>query len=161
MNHPAKRLIVLLHAIEDGMMVCMLTSMILLAVGQIALRNLFDTSISWGDPLLRVMVLWIALLGAMAATRANNHIKIDLLSRFLPHHLTRWIRRLTHTFTALICGIIGWHAGRFVQFEREDAVILFSDIPAWTCELIIPVAFAIMAFRFLLQAITPPDESIQ
>jgi len=161
MNHLAKRFVMLLHALEDGMMVFMLTSMILLAVGQIALRNLFDTSISWGDPLLRVMVLWVALLGAMAATRANNHIKIDLFSRFLPRHLTRWVRRVTHTFTALICSIISWHAGRFVLFEKEDAVILFSDIPAWTCELIIPLAFAIMALRFLLQAIAPPDESIQ
>jgi len=139
-------------------MVSMLTTMILLAVGQIALRNLFDTSVSWGDPLLRVMVLWIALLGAMAATRANNHIKIDLLSRFLSD---RWIRRsnrLTHAFAAVICGIISWHASRFVLFEMEDGITLFSDIPAWICELIIPIAFALMALRLALQALDPPEQ---
>ncbi len=161
MTHWAKRLIAILHAIEDGMMVGVLTTMIFLAVGQTVLRNFFETSLSWGDPLLRVMVLWVALLGAMAATRANNHIKIDLVSRFLSVKLTRWSYRLTNTFAAAISALISWHAGRFVLFEKEDGFILFSNIPAWLCELIIPIAFAVMALRFTLQTIHPPAVSRQ
>jgi TRAP-type C4-dicarboxylate transport system permease small subunit len=38
---------------------------------------------------------------------------------------------------------------RFVLFEREDQAIAFASVPAWMCELIIPVAFGIMALRFL------------
>lgn len=144
-----------LHTIEDGLMLSILTSMIFLAVGQIALRNFFETSLIWGDPLLRIMVLWTALLGAMAATRTNNHIRIDLLSRFLPTHYIRWTNRLTNLFAAIICGLIAWHAGRFVLFEMEDGIILFSNIPAWTGELIIPIAFTVMALRFFLQIINP------
>ncbi len=157
MTHWAKRLIALLHTIEDGMIVSMLTAMTLLAVGQIVLRNFFETSISWGDPLIRVMVLWVALLGAMAATRADNHIKIDLFSRFLAPHWLRWSNRLTHSFAAGICATLSWHAGRFVLFEKEDAFILFSSVPAWLCELIIPIGFAVMALRFALLCILPPE----
>jgi len=157
MKYWVKRSIQVLHTIEDGMMVGILTSMIILATGQIVLRNLFDTSLSWGDPLIRVMVLWTALFGAMTATRLNNHIKIDLLSRFLSQRLIRWSNRITNGFAAAISGLIAWHAGRFVLFEKEDATILFAQIPAWVCELIIPIAFAIMALRLALQIIHPEE----
>ena len=150
-----KRAIRILHTVEDSLLVTILTAMILLAVSQIALRNLFDTSLSWGDPLLRIMVLWTALLGAMAATRMNNHIRIDLLSRFIPENLYRWVTRFTNLFAASICTIIAWHAYRFVMFEREDGIILFATVPAWVCELIIPIAFATMAIRFAIQTLIP------
>jgi TRAP-type C4-dicarboxylate transport system permease small subunit len=54
---------------EDGLMAILLSATILLAASQILLRNLFDSGIIWADPTLRIMVLWLALLGAIAATR--------------------------------------------------------------------------------------------
>ena len=56
--------------VENGLLVLLLTGMILLAMLQIVLRNGWDTGLSWADPTLRVAVLWVTLLGAMAATRA-------------------------------------------------------------------------------------------
>jgi TRAP-type C4-dicarboxylate transport system permease small subunit len=58
--------------------------MISLAFAQIVLRNGFDGGIVWADSLLRIMVLWIALIGAVVASRDQRHINIDLISRFLP-----------------------------------------------------------------------------
>ncbi|TNF86538.1 MAG: TRAP transporter small permease subunit, partial [Gammaproteobacteria bacterium] len=71
-----------LHRAEDALLVILLTAMIVLACTQILLRNFFDSGIVWIDPLLRVMVLWIGLVGATVATRHNKHIRIDLLSRY-------------------------------------------------------------------------------
>ena len=59
----------MLAAVEDGILVSLLAAMIGLAGTQIVLRNLWDTSIGWGDPLLRVTVMRVGLLGAMAANR--------------------------------------------------------------------------------------------
>ena len=52
------------HA-EDAVLVLILGSMILLATGQIIGRNLFDTAFFAGDELLRLMVLWLTLAGAV------------------------------------------------------------------------------------------------
>lgn len=138
-----------LGRLEDALLVGLLGAMILLAGAQILLRNLFDGSLAWGDPLLRVMVLWLGLLGAMAATRDSYHIRIDILSRLLP--ITgQWLARLVRNlFTGGVAGLMCWHSARFVLMEREEAVIAFAGIPVWVCEAILPVAFGIIALRSL------------
>jgi TRAP-type C4-dicarboxylate transport system permease small subunit len=139
----------MLAAIEDGILVLLLSTMIGLAGTQILLRNLWDASIGWGDPMLRVTVMWIGLLGAMAASRDDNHITIDVVSRLLEGRTAAVTRIVTGLVGAVVCAALAWHGMRFVLFEREDQAIAFASVPAWLCELIIPVAFGIMALRFL------------
>lgn len=148
-----KQLLRIFLLIEDALLVALLAAMILLSSAQIFLRNFFDAGIVWADPSLRVLVLWIGLLGAMVATRNSRHISIDILSHFLSDQHKAWINRLTDLFAALICLLVSWHAARFVLFEMEDGSTLFLNIPAWICELIIPIGFAIMGLRFLLHTL--------
>ncbi|OGT20286.1 MAG: hypothetical protein A2V90_07230 [Gammaproteobacteria bacterium RBG_16_57_12] len=142
------RLPALIHRVEDGLLALLLAAMILLAIWQIVLRNLFDTGISWGDPLLRVMVLWLGLLGALAATRNNRHIAIDVLSAFTPKPVMDVVRLVLFVFAAGICAIIAWAATSMVSADYRDNVIIFADVPAWFFELIIPLAFGLMALRY-------------
>jgi len=56
------------HAIETFLLVGMLTAMILLAVNQIVMREVFNiTGFVWAEELIRLMVLWLALVGSIAA----------------------------------------------------------------------------------------------
>lgn len=144
------RLTSLLQKIEDGILVTLMLAMIGLAVSQIFLRNLFDAGIVWADPLVRVLVLWIGLIGAMAASRTDNHISIDIISRFLPAKLKRMTSLLVYIFTAGISGLMAWHSYRFVSMERADGMTAFSGVPAWICEAIIPFAFSVICIRYIL-----------
>ena len=54
-------------ALEDAIMVILLAGMILLAAGQIILRNVFDLGFIWTDELLRLLVLWLAVAGGVEA----------------------------------------------------------------------------------------------
>ncbi len=135
---------------ENGLLVLLLGAMVLLATTQILLRNLWDTGLTWADPALRVAVLWIALLGALAASRDDNHIRIDLLTRFLPERLKTHIKLVTDLFSAVVCTWLAFHSARFVYSEWQDGGVVFAAVPAWVCELIIPIGFASMALRFLL-----------
>jgi TRAP-type C4-dicarboxylate transport system permease small subunit len=153
------RLSRILARAEDGLLALLLTLMVLLAAGQILARNLFGTGLVWGEPLLRLLVLWITLLGALAATRDGHHIRIDALSRFLGPTARGRVRRLTDGFAAGVCGLLAWHGGRLVQMEWQDGLELFAGVPAWLGELIIPAGFGLMALRLALQALfgPPPD----
>lgn len=148
-----KRLSTLLLQVEDLLLSLLLTSMILLATSQILLRNFWDYSLAWGDPSLRLMILWITLLGAMAATRENNHIRIDLFSRYLPATAQRISTLITDGFAAVICALLAWHSARFVLFEREDNAQFLDLMPIWPLQLILPVGFGIIALRLLLNAL--------
>lgn len=140
--------------------------MISMAVLQILLRNFLDAGLFWGDSLVRVLVLWIGLMGAMVASRTNNHISIDVISRYLPPGVKRYTTLLTHVFTCLVCGVMAWFSLAFVRMEMADGLTAFGKVPAWVCELIIPIAFFVMALRYLLfsieiiqNLISPPDPS--
>lgn len=140
----------LLQRLEDAVLVGLLSVMIGMAVAQILLRNLFEGGILWGDLLVRVLVLWLGLLGAMVATRQNQHIRIDIISRFLPERVQRGVDALVSLFTAAICFVAAWFGLQFVASEREFGGVAFAGVPAWLCAAIIPFALTVIALRFLI-----------
>jgi len=133
---------------EDAFLVTILSSMILLAAGQIVLRNLFNVGFIWGDEALRLMVLWIAVAGAVAASRNDKHITIDVLDRFLPGRIKSAKNVLVHGFTAVISGILSWYSLQFVRTSYEFGDLLLGAIPAWLLQLILPVGFGLIAYRY-------------
>ena len=143
-----------LQKIEDSILIGLLLSMICMAVLQIVMRNLFDSGILWGDELIRVLVLWIGLIGAMIASRNNHHISIDVISRYLPDRIKKLTNLMTAVFTSLVCAVMAYFSLVFVMMEREDSLMAFAAIPAWVCESIIPVSFAIISLRYILFSFT-------
>ena len=79
----AQRWLQRLHRGEDLLLAGLLLALLLLAVAQIVLRLVFETGLVWAEPLSRMGVLWLALLGALGATRKRHHIMIDALPRLL------------------------------------------------------------------------------
>ncbi|NNE64281.1 MAG: TRAP transporter small permease [Gammaproteobacteria bacterium] len=153
-----QKIIKYLHRLEDGLLVALLSLLILLASTQILMRNFLDTGIVWIDPLLRMLVLWLSLIGAAVAAREQKHIQIDVLTRLLNPGLFRVVQTLVNLFCAGVCLTIAWSGVTWIKFDYEDQIISFLGIPAWIVEVIIPVSFAIIGIRFIGQAITasPP-----
>ena len=142
-----------LHQAEDGLLVSALVSMLTMALVQILLRNFFDAGLLWAESFLRILVLWVAMLGAMVATRESNHIAIDLVSRFIPPPLLKISTLITYLFSATICATVAYFALEFIQYEYEDETIAFANVPTWLCQSIIPVGFGVMALRFAVHGI--------
>lgn len=143
-----------LGKIEETLLAGLLLTMIGMAVAQIVLRNLYDSGIVWGDSLVRVLVLWIGLVGAMVATRTDNHIRIDMVSRYLPDQVKPFTTLLVHGFTALVTAAMAWFSLNFVRMEMADNLMAFARVPAWVCEVIIPLAFGVISLRYTLFSIT-------
>jgi TRAP-type C4-dicarboxylate transport system permease small subunit len=101
-----------LHKFEVTLLAAILIAMVLVATAQILLRNFFATGLIWSDPLLRAMLLWLGLLGAVVASHDNKHISIDVLSRFVPAGWRRWLQMTTSFFTALVCLIVAFQIFR-------------------------------------------------
>ena len=147
------RVLRVVEAVEDALLVLILAGMVVLAVAQIAARNLMGGGMLWADPALRVMVLWVGLIGAMVATRYDKQISVDAVSRFLPGRWKAIIRVVTDLFTAAVSAAVAWNAWRLVQDDRAAGTTLFASIPLWVCEMILPVAFVVIALRYLVYAV--------
>jgi C4-dicarboxylate transporter DctQ subunit len=137
-------------AAENGSLVILLSGMMILAVGQIVLRIFFNYGFVWADELIKLMVLWIALIASVAAARNNKHLRIDVLSHFVPEKYVRVPRLIVEAFTAFMCGVLAWESWRFLNLtiEFEDTVLV--DIPAWIAYSVLPLAFALITYRFAL-----------
>ena len=141
-----------LHNIEDGLLALILFTMVVLASSQVIMRNLFDGGFSWGEPLLRLLVLWLGLMGAMVATRLDRHITVDALLRVLTPALQRSARILTKLATAAVCALLAWHSARLVALDYEFQSLVIGSVPAWIGDLILPIAFSVMTLRLVIQA---------
>ncbi len=139
--------------LETILLVALLSSIMLLAVGQIVLREVFNTGFVWADELIKLMVLWLAMVGSIAACRDNRHIRIDALSHILPQLAVEVTRVLVDLFAAAVCGIIAWHTWRYLQVEIEYADTVLISVPAWIAHSVLPAAFLLISFRFVVLVI--------
>lgn len=141
--------------LERVVILLLVTGIVFLSLAQILLRNFFRTGWPWAEPLLGVGLLWLTMLGALAATGQCRHITIDLASHLLPRRMRGGLRRLTTGFAMLLCGVLAWAAWRYLLFFREMDNPPILGQAAWKFYLVMPVCFALMAWRFMLQTFFP------
>ena len=138
---------------EQGLLVILLSLMILIAFSQIVLRNLFETGLAWGDPLVRNLVLWVGFIGAALATKEGQHINIDVVSRWLPPRGKIVVEAIIELFSSFICTLLTFAAVKFIKNEVQMGNIAFWGMPSWIPEIILPVTFGLMALRFCLRSL--------
>jgi TRAP-type C4-dicarboxylate transport system permease small subunit len=138
---------------ENAVLVALLALLVIVAGGQIVLRQL-DIAVTWADPLARLLVLWIGVFGAVAASRDNQHIAIDALSRFLPPRLQLVAGAVVGLFASGVCAVLAYEATRFVQFEHEGRTAALGGTPAWVLALVLPLGFALIAVRYAIFCMT-------
>jgi TRAP-type C4-dicarboxylate transport system permease small subunit len=137
--------------VENALLIAMLALMVALAAGQIVFRNFFDTSILGADQMLRLLVLWVAFLGAVAASREGKHIHVDAIARWLPDKVKSGVVALTDLFTLSVCLILAWQALRFIQSAQGSGEMAFGSLPVWVAACILPLAFTLIALRYGLR----------
>jgi len=125
-----------LTRITGWLIIFFLSVMILMAFGQVVLRNFFHTSIEWGDVFLRHLVLWLGFLGAVIATERYRKV----------------IYIITNIFAAGICFLLMEAAIAFVQMEGQAGDTLILNLPTTYFIIIIPVGYAIISFRFVVRS---------
>jgi TRAP-type C4-dicarboxylate transport system permease small subunit len=142
-----------LALVEGAAVGVLLAGLLGLGLWQMLLRNLFASGLFWGDALLRHLVLWLAMLGASLATREQQHLSLDLLTRFLPGAYRPWMTLLTNLGAVLVCALLSQAAWRFVQDEYTAGTMLDFGVATWIAQSILPLGFLSMTLRFALRVL--------
>ncbi len=149
-TQPRNQIVRFIEHLEDGIVVLLFAAISSISLLQIILRNFFDTGLIWATPMLGILLLWLTLSGAVVAVRKDRHISINILASHLPPQTACMVFAGTKIFTAFICAVIAYYGARLVQIDLEMESTLFSDVPVWACELIIPISFSLLSVRFFV-----------
>lgn len=139
--------------LENALLFALLGGLIVLSASQIALRNIFSAGLPWADPAVRMMVLWLALAGGIAAGRDRKQIAIDVVTRLMPGRARRLADAVSCLFTSAVTAALSWHSFRFVRDSYAFGDTVFVGWPAWLFQIILPVGFAAIAYRYFLRAL--------
>lgn len=148
--HRSNQLLRRLDGIERLILCLLLTAMILFACLQIVLRTFFSSGLLWIDPLLRYLVLWCGLIGAVSATGQGKHIALDITGDHLPKKLEPWITLVTQLFSAITSGGLTWAAWRFLRGEIDFGGAGPLTLPLWIWKSVFPLAFGLITVKYLL-----------
>ncbi len=151
---PVQKLNEWIGKVEGYLLTLILVVMIGLAFTQVVLRNFFSTGISWGDALVRHLVLWVGFIGASVAAKEDSHLAMDLVSRFLPDKLRKPTAAFVHAASAFVCALLTLASYRFMIGEKEMGSFLLPGVPNYWAVAIIPIGFGMMTLRFALKIIT-------
>lgn len=148
--YPSNKVLAFLDAVEEKVLCLLLAAMIILACLQIFLRTVYSGGLLWIDPLLRYLVLWSGLLGAVTATSQGQHIALDIFGKRIPPALDPWLSLLTQLFSTLAAAGLTWAGWQFLTGEIAAGGEGPLSLPLWFWNGIFPVAFTLIACKSCL-----------
>ena len=147
-----ERVITFARRTEDGLTVAALLLMGVLPVLELFLRTFFHTGIPGTSGYVQNLTLWVGFLGAMIASREGRHLNLSTGMVILPPRLQGIATALTATVSTAVASGLCWASLQFVRVEMESPANIAGWLPIWVVEAILPVSFAIITLRFVLQA---------
>jgi TRAP-type C4-dicarboxylate transport system permease small subunit len=91
----------LLHAV---IAIC-LSCMAIFVFGNVVLRYLFNSGITWAEEASRYLFIWLIFLGAIVASRENAHLGVDTLVSRLSVKNRRRVYVLNNLLLAITMGL--------------------------------------------------------
>lgn len=153
-NHPRHGFDRFINVLGETMLTLLLSTLLVLACGQILMRTITGGSLLWIDPLLRYLVLWSGLFGAVMATIRGKHIAIDVAAFILPKSSAKTLEFIVYIFSALTTATLSWAAINFVASEMEYGGPGLLGLPSWQWNLAFPLTFISMTISYLWQIYT-------
>jgi len=159
-----RRIEKLIVSLERKFIILLLGAMVTFSFLQVVLRTLLTrldlqwvsmlmTRVDWMDPFSRLLVLWLTFLGASLVTGEDRHIKIDIMSSILP---AKWspLRRLILSLACIvILSMMVKSSIVYLLAEMRFTSEMFLSLPTWVGQLILPLGFSLLLFKFLLQGL--------
>lgn len=135
--------------LEDSVASLALLAMVILPLLEIIWRRAFGQGIPASGPIVQHLTLWVGFLGAAIAARDGKLLALAT-GTFIPQGL--WRRAadiLAAAFGACSALILAWGGYQMVMSEREAGANIGAGIQTWVVQLVLPIAFALIAARIV------------
>ena len=89
-------------AVDPLCAVLIVANVVILGAGVFS-RYVMRSSLVWTDELATILLLWLAMLGAVSAMRNGTHMRLSLLARKAGAATARWFDAISSVIVALFC----------------------------------------------------------
>jgi C4-dicarboxylate transporter DctQ subunit len=138
-----------LEHLEEGLVMFLMAAMTVVTFMQVVARYVFNYSFVWALELTGVMFAWLIFIGMSYGVRVGAHIGVDVIVKSLAPRAARVVGSLAAALCIVYALIVTWGGWQYVT-KMHDVGILMQDMPVqqWIPRLVIPLGFALLAFRF-------------
>ena len=98
----------------------------------------FNEPLSWTDEICGFLMVWLACLGWMIATRHNAHIRIRLLLDKLPGKAWRGTEVVIQVAVAVVGAVVAWKSIHLVQVNSDIEAMSVPISVAWMYAPLLP-----------------------
>lgn len=123
-----------------------------LGMAQVLGRRLFNAPMTGYIDFVELSIATFAFLGVAYCQRLGDHVRMDMLIRKAPGRL-RWTLEIAGTLIGLfVIAVLIWYGfDHFLRAYQLGDSTIDAEIPVWPSKLVVPVAFAVLWLRLLLQ----------
>jgi C4-dicarboxylate transporter, DctM subunit len=141
-----------LKTAENSVVSLALFVMVLIPLAESFLRRSFHVGIPASTTIVQHMVLVVGMLGGAIAAREGRLLSLSTLGDTAFQGRTKTVLRIFSSgVSTAVTAFLSLASYQFVVAEREAGEILAFGIPIWVIELVLPIGFAVIAIRILLQ----------
>ena len=94
--------------------------------------------LSWTDELSGFLMVWLACLGWMIASRNNVHIRIRFFMDMLPAKPWRWTELVLLLGVAVFGGVVAWQSIHLIRVNSDIEAITMPLAVAWMYVPLLP-----------------------
>ena len=136
-----------LHSAEEWLAASALAVMVLLPLAEIVVRPFLAGGIPGSIPFVEHLTLVVGFLGAAIAARRNRLIALATAT-FIPEGIARQVAQgFAAAVGAGVAALLARSAIDVVAIEMEVGRPIALGVPSWGFQIVLPVAFAIIAIR--------------
>jgi len=115
-------------------------------------RYVVGRSITGADEVQIYIMVWMAFLGAAVVSWRRNHLRMDVLVRFLPEAMRRGLRFLEIGLVAVLAGFTVVQSARYTwQMAALGRTSDIGGIPMWIPHSAVVLGFGLIAVVSLLE----------
>lgn len=96
----------MMHSLLNILMGFSLAAMAILVFGNVVLRYVFNSGITWSEEMSRFLFIWMVFLGAIGALKDNQHLGVDMLIKKLPTPIQKSVYTISNVLVLYILWLV-------------------------------------------------------
>jgi TRAP-type C4-dicarboxylate transport system permease small subunit len=96
----------MVNSVLNGAIAFSLAFMAILVFGNVVLRYLFNSGITWSEEMSRFLFVWLTFLGAIGALKDNEHLGVDMFVKQLSPFMKKVVFVITNGLVLYVLWLV-------------------------------------------------------